>query len=539
MAVEEQTNTIPLLDQLDTKATKRIGDITVANVTEDLMVHKPPISFEEIPGPALLKLLDKYWKYVPLLGTQLFRSVLINRLTEGRLTWNRNIRPLKYLFNEYGPVVRLNGPFAGDIVLIHRPEHIAKVFEEEGDSPTRSGIDVLQHYRLNYRKYRFSGPYNSQGLQSMQWLQTKKVLETPIAKQINKEFEKFEMACDELLIRIRQIKNRQDEVSGDFSNELSRWSMECFWIFMISKKIGFLDSTSYNKNSEITRFIETLATAHHYMSRCETGFQFWRMIDTPYSKKLFSACDIIDGIIGKYIRNAQSHVRNNLSMHEDENQHRLTILENLLFKQRMNPEELATLLMDMIILGVNATTNSQAFLLYYLAKNPRIQRRLHEEVISKTPKDHSFTSKTFIDMPYLNACINECLRLRPAFPYITRLLSKQIILHGYKIPKGTYIIMANQISSQREENFEDPDKFKPDRWLKSSDDSYPQNSYLPFGKGIRNCIGENLAKLEMMLLTIKIIREFIIEYDYADIESRFLMMNVPDRPLRFRFISRN
>lgn len=38
----------------------------------------------------------------------------------GRLTWNRNITPLKYLFNEYGCIVRINGPFAGDIIMIHR-----------------------------------------------------------------------------------------------------------------------------------------------------------------------------------------------------------------------------------------------------------------------------------------------------------------------------------------------------------------------------------------------------------------------------------
>lgn len=64
--------------------------------------------------------------------------------------------------------------------------------------------------------------------------------------------------------------------------------------------------------------------------------------------------------------------------------------------------------------------------------------------------------------------------------------------------------MANQISSQREENFEDPDKFKPERWLETSDDSHPQNSYLPFGKGLRSCLGENMATLELMLLTSKV-----------------------------------
>lgn len=64
--------------------------------------------------------------------------------------------------------------------------------------------------------------------------------------------------------------------------------------------------------------------------------------------------------------------------------------------------------------------------------------------------------------------------------------------------------MANQISSQREENFEDPEKFKPERWLNPSEECSPKNSYLPFGKGLKSCIGESMAKLEMMLLTTKV-----------------------------------
>ncbi|XP_058798490.1 probable cytochrome P450 12a5, mitochondrial [Phymastichus coffea] len=526
---------IPLLETFD-KTAGQIVDDSSKHLPDELVGHQP---FQDVPGPALLKLWEKYWRYVPLFGTQLFRSVLINGLSEGRLLWNRNVSPLRYLFNEYGPIVRLNGPFTGDVVLIHRPEHIAKVFQEEGDSPTRSSIDVLQHYRLNYRKYRFSGPFCTQGTDSLEWIKTKKSLEVPMSEQVLKQFPKLEMACDELVLRIRQTKNRQDEVPSNFHQELLRWGMECFWILMLNRKIGFLDSTGYSENSETNRFIEALVDAHLYMSRCETGFQFWRFMETPFSRKLFTSCDIIDNVIGKYIRIAQGNLRKDISVdNEEDAQIRSTILDHLLIKQRMNPDDVSTLLMDMVILGMQATVNSQAFLLYYLAKNPRVQRKLHAEINLKARNDLLITKATLDNMPYLSACINECLRLRPPFPYLTRLLPKTIVLHGYTLPKGTYIIMANQISSQKEENFEDPEKFKPERWLNTNEESYPKNSYLPFGKGLRSCIGESMAKLEMMLLTTKVLREFRVEYDYADINSRFLMMNVPSRPLRFRFVDR-
>lgn len=64
---------------------------------------------------------------------------------------------IKYLLNEYGPVVRLFGPFGGDVVLITRPEHVRAVFESEGPYPVRSSIDCIEMYRLQHRKHKPSG----------------------------------------------------------------------------------------------------------------------------------------------------------------------------------------------------------------------------------------------------------------------------------------------------------------------------------------------------------------------------------------------
>ncbi|XP_024945777.1 probable cytochrome P450 12a5, mitochondrial isoform X2 [Cephus cinctus] len=516
------------LDCDNAAATAEILDVPKVRVTPDLTMEKTALPFEEIPGPAILKLWEKYWKYVPLLG---------------RLNWNRNITPLQYLFNEYGPIVRIHGPIAGNIVMIHRPEHIAEVFKQEEDSPIRSGIDILQHYHLHYRKYRLPGPFSMQGAE---WTDVKVKLEKPFTQQLSQYFDRLELTSDELVQRIRKIRNRQDEVPGQFIEELTRWSMECFSILMFNRRLGFLESTGLNVASEPARIIEALTTAHVYLSRCETGFQVWRFFETPFAKKLFGACDVIDSVIGKYIRQAQNKVRHRtLTPLDDKDtmaEESSPILEKILFNERIHPDDITTLLMDMIVLGVQATSNCQGFLLYYLAKNPRVQRKLFEEIYPILPnRSSTLNEATLKSLPYLKACLQECLRLRPAFPYITRVLPKTINLHGYTIPKGTYLIMANQIAARREENFEDPEKFKPERWMTNNDNpEYNQEfSYLPFGHGVRSCLGKSMAKMEMMLLTAKLIREYRIEYDYADIGSRYMMVNVPNRPLRFRFVDRD
>ncbi|KAG7197296.1 hypothetical protein KM043_018417 [Ampulex compressa] len=536
----QQPRQVSALETSCTEDSPELFEVSVRRVAPSISVDRTPLPFEEIPGPAILKLWEKYWKYVPLLGTQLFCSLLINRFTQGRLTWNRNVTPIQYLFNEYGCIVRINGPLAGDIVMIHRPEHIAEVFKQEGETPVRSGIDILQHYRLHHRKYRIAGPFSLQG---SEWLELREKVDEPFSQIISNSFAKLEMVCDEMVNRIRRMRNRQDEVSANFHQDLIRWGMECFCTLVFGKRLGFLDSTSLEIESETNRIINALITAHTYLNRCETGFQVWRFFETPFSKRLFTACDILDEFIGKYVRQAQSKLMTKpLSTYEDACANEgPVVLRNLLVNQRIHPDDIATLLMDMIMLGVQATINCQAFLMYYLARNPRVQKKVFDEIMSVSPnKGYSLTAEDVRNMPYLKACLQESLRLRPAFPYITRLLSKTISLHGYTIPKGTFIIMASQITSRREENFEDPEKFKPERWLpnQSHEEGCQEYSYLPFGHGVRSCLGKNMAEFQMMLLTAKIIREYRIEYDYADIGSKFLMVNVPNKPLRFRFVDR-
>ncbi|XP_043288491.1 probable cytochrome P450 12a5, mitochondrial [Venturia canescens] len=534
--------TDPLIDPNENRSPPPIYEVPEPRV-ERPDLRKGLLGLEDIPGPAILKVWEKYWKYVPILGTQLVCSLLINNLTQGKLNWNKNFVPMKYLFNKYGSIVRINGPMVDDIVMIHRPEHIAEVLRQEGETPIRSGIDVLQHYRVNYRKYRLPGPFSMQG---SEWLEIRSKLEKPFAEQTSKYFSRVGTTCEEFAQRIRAIRNRQDEVPDNFDKELSRWGMECFSILMFNRKLGFLDPDDAHSPTDTTAIIDALTKAHVYMSRCETGFQVWRFFETPWLKSLFEACDVIDNLINKYISQAE----NQLSMKSSKNheiqslqvEQSLPILERLLTSQKMHPEDISALLMDMIILGVQATVNSQAFLLYYLAKNPRVQRKLRDEISSVMSNgESSMTQENLNQMTYLKACLRECLRLRPAFPYISRILPKNITLHGYSIPKGTCLMMANEISSQREENFEDPAKFWPERWLseESNENSWQKFSCLPFGHGLRSCLGKNLAERKIMMLTSKLVREFKIEYDYADIGSKYLMVNVPNRPLKFRFVDRN
>lgn len=233
------------------------------------------------------------------------------------------------------------------------------------------------------------------------------------------------------------------------------------------------------------------------------GLHLWKFIETPAWKDLVKHCDIIDTIINKYIHKAQDSLRQKKSGEAVFIPKNLSLLETLLIKEGMLPEDVLTVLLDMMLIGVNTISHSIAFLMYHLARNPRAQRKLYNEIrLSPAQLRKEDLSK----MNYLQACIKESLRLKPPMPILSRVLSKDILVHNYRIPKGTYMLIATHLSSLRDEHFEDAQKFKPDRWLDSDMQADTSSVFasLPYGHGPKACLARELAEMEISLVIVKV-----------------------------------
>jgi len=94
-----------------------------------------------------------------------------------------------------------------------------------------------------------------------------------------------------------------------------------------------------------------------------------------------------------------------------------------------------------------------------------------------------------------------------------------------------------------EENFPQSKKFIPERWLKDNNDPMIPHasdshrfSYLPFGFGVRTCIGRRFAELEVQVFVARLLREFRIEWHHPDMKFKSSIVNFPVSPLKFRFI---
>lgn len=163
-------------------------------------------------------------------------------------------------------------------------------------------------------------------------------------------------------------------------------------------------------------------------------------------------------------------------------------------------------------------------------------------------KDSEFNEAVFKNMPYLRACIKESLRVYPLTVGNARTQANDVVISGYRVPKGTLISMNSVTLIKDDAHYPRAREFLPERWLRASKENEKSAEcphalkasspfvYLPFGFGSRSCIGRRIAEMELELGIARLIRNFHVEFNYpTDNAFKSLLISVPNIPLKFKF----
>ncbi|XP_011699620.1 PREDICTED: cytochrome P450 4C1-like isoform X2 [Wasmannia auropunctata] len=189
--------------------------------------------------------------------------------------------------------------------------------------------------------------------------------------------------------------------------------------------------------------------------------------------------------------------------------------------------------------GHDTTAICITFTLALLAEHRDIQDRVRNEInIAFQENGNKFTMKLLQQLPYLERCIKEALRLYPSVFLITRSSGKDLKLQSYVIPPGI-MLHINIYGVHRDPNFwPNPEVFDPDRFLPEKIHNRHPYSYIPFSAGPRNCIGQRFAMLEMKAMIASLIHNFYLEpVDYLkDLRMEVgIVLGFADR-IRIRFV---
>uniref|UniRef100_A0AAZ3QHV8 Cytochrome P450 27C1 n=1 Tax=Oncorhynchus tshawytscha TaxID=74940 RepID=A0AAZ3QHV8_ONCTS len=141
---------------------------------------------------------------------------------------------------------------------------------------------------------------------------------------------------------------------------------------------------------------------------------------------------------------------------------------------------------------------------YLLARHPEVQQEIYEEVTRTLGHGTIPTADDVPRLPLIRGLVKETLRMFPVLPGNGRVTQDDLVVGGYFIPKGdddcTQLALCHYSTSMDEENFPGADDFRPDRWIrKDATDRVDNFGSIPFGYGIRSCIGRRIAELEMHL----------------------------------------
>ncbi|XP_035443083.2 cytochrome P450 6B5-like [Spodoptera frugiperda] len=195
--------------------------------------------------------------------------------------------------------------------------------------------------------------------------------------------------------------------------------------------------------------------------------------------------------------------------------------------------------------GFETSATTLAYTLFELAKNPEAQELAFQDVDSYMQRNGNVLKYECVtELPYVEACVNEALRLYPVLGVITReVIEDYTFSTGLKLEKGLRIHLPVFHMQHNPKYFPDPEQFLPERFLGDAKQNITPYTYFPFGEGPRLCIGMRFAKMQITAGLITLLKKYRVELapgmsEKVEFEPRSII-TAPIGAIRLKFIPRD
>ncbi|KAA1118631.1 hypothetical protein PGTUg99_006590 [Puccinia graminis f. sp. tritici] len=190
----------------------------------------------------------------------------------------------------------------------------------------------------------------------------------------------------------------------------------------------------------------------------------------------------------------------------------------------MGKDELIAEALTQLIAGSDTTSNSSCAILWWVVKHPGVHKRLMEELDEHLGTEEGVISYADCkELKYLNACINETLRIHSTSSIgLPRILPQTVSFKGHILPKGLVCSVPTFEIHHDPDVWGDPFTFRPERWLEPNAKDR-EKAFMPFSCGPRSCIGRNLAMMELYMITSTIFKRYefaLVDPNLAELETR-------------------
>ena len=192
---------------------------------------------------------------------------------------------------------------------------------------------------------------------------------------------------------------------------------------------------------------------------------------------------------------------------------------------RLSDIELRDQLVTLLLAGHETTATALAWALYELGRHPELMRRTQAAAEAGDADGDA----------WLDAVMKESLRLHPVIPMVVRTLMKPQTIAGIDLPRGATVGPSILIAHRRPDNYDDPATFDPERFLGHNP---PTNTWIPFGGGVRRCIGAGFSLMEGVAVLREVFRAVDVTAVGTDEPQVRNITSVPRYGARIKVASR-
>ncbi|XP_063696557.1 probable cytochrome P450 28a5 [Culicoides brevitarsis] len=310
----------------------------------------------------------------------------------------------------------------------------------------------------------------------------------------------IESVCEKMKEYIEKAANSGQALEGkDLS---SRYTCD-----VVTKCIFSADAMSFeNENNEIRKQAANIFGSSFFsiifftmMEICPALFKTLRIGFVPKATEAF---------FRDLMRQAIDHRQKSNVNSQDY----LDFLLQMQKKKGLSDLEVAASGITFFLDGLETSAVGISYILYELASNKEVQDKLREELKSAENLDYD----TLVNLPYLDQVFHESLRMHPPAGFLNRVCTEPIELDIGKekkffVEKGTTLLLPIHSIHYDDANYDEPEKFKPDRFNDGAIKDYRDNGkWLTFGDGPRTCLGQRFAKAQSKACIATILLNFEI-----------------------------
>ncbi|KAL8696041.1 MAG: hypothetical protein Q9224_003003 [Gallowayella concinna] len=349
-----------------------------------------------------------------------------------------------------------------------------------------------------------------------EWAKSRQLLRPYFVQTRVRDLELFEKHVQQLL---HLIKEQGQEI--DISELFYRYTLDAATEFLLGRSVGSLG------NAE-SQFAQAFNDVQRIQNTRTRAGPFQRLVP---SKKFWKGLKVMDSFIEPFIQEALSYSPPKLGEKEARSTDGSTWLRSVATFTR-DRRVIRDQIVNILLAGRDTTAGTLSFLFKELSAHPKVYAKLRREILERIGKRQAPTYEGLKDMPYLQHCISETLRLYPAVPFNIRRALKDTTLPrgggtdglspvgimkdddiGYS-PRLLHLnaAMYPAVSASSPPVLE----FSPERWETWTPKPW---QYIPFNGGPRICIGQQFALAEIGYTAVRIIQRFDRLEKYWGIED--------------------